>query len=190
MDFLNLLNVIVTFVITGVASKWLAEKKGYTGYFWTGFLLNVVGVAYVAGLPDMKQMQQIKELEKALKEHEQHLHERTREMMALEVQKAVQEALAKAAPAREAAPEPPEEIPGNEDKGRAVQPGRYWAEDVLVPGRLLARSDGRAHLTLYARGGSTRFDGDVTTVGAVVTVYGDDQILIDGGSIVFHPTEA
>lgn len=201
MEFLSLLISIGSLVITGLAAKWLAEKKGYDGYFWTGFLLSVVGLVYVAGLPDVRQT---KELEKALKEHEQRLHERTREMMAQEVQKAVQEALAKAAPAQPApvqavpeqakdgAPEPAPDAgqaPDGGDKGRTVKPGRYWAEDILVPGRLRVRSTEGAHMTVYARGGRVRFDEDVAEAEAVVTIYGDDQILITGGSIRFYPAE-
>ena len=29
----------------------LAVKKGYKGYFWTGFFWTVVGLIYVVGLP-------------------------------------------------------------------------------------------------------------------------------------------
>lgn len=36
----------------GLLSRNLARKKGYTGYFWTGFFLLVLGLIYVAGLPD------------------------------------------------------------------------------------------------------------------------------------------
>ncbi len=202
MAFLSLLISIGSLVITGMAAKRLAEKKGFDGYFWTGFLFSVVGLVYVAGLPDVRQT---KELEKALKEHEQRLHERTREMMAQEVQKAVQEALAKAAPAQAApvqaapdqaqdgAPEPALDAGQTHDggeKGRIVKPGRYWAEDILVPGRLRVRSAEGAHLSVYARGGYARFDADVAEMGAVVTVYGDDQILVTGGSVCFSPVEA
>ena len=41
-------------LITGLVSRKLARKKGYRGYFWTGFLLNRLGVIYVAGLPEKK----------------------------------------------------------------------------------------------------------------------------------------
>ena len=41
-------------LITGLVSRKLARKKGYRGYFWTGFLLNCLGVNYVAGLPEKK----------------------------------------------------------------------------------------------------------------------------------------
>ena len=41
-------------LVTGLVSRKLARKKGYRGYFWTGFLLSVLGVIYVAGLPEKK----------------------------------------------------------------------------------------------------------------------------------------
>lgn len=39
-------------LVSGLLAYTLAGKKGYTGYFWTGFLLGVPGLIYVAGLPD------------------------------------------------------------------------------------------------------------------------------------------
>lgn len=38
-------------IISGVLSHKLAVKKGYTGYFWTGFFLSLLGLIYVVGLP-------------------------------------------------------------------------------------------------------------------------------------------
>lgn len=38
-------------LITGCLCFSLAEKKGYSGYFWTGLLLGVLGLLYVIGLP-------------------------------------------------------------------------------------------------------------------------------------------
>lgn len=46
-----LLIVVCAAVIMGLITHRLAGKKGYTGYFWTGFFLNIVGLIYVAGLP-------------------------------------------------------------------------------------------------------------------------------------------
>lgn len=46
-----LLIVLFAAVIMGLITHKLAGKKGYTGYFWTGFFLNIVGLIYVAGLP-------------------------------------------------------------------------------------------------------------------------------------------
>lgn len=38
-------------VIFGNLTRRLAAHKGYYGYFWTGFFLNVIGLIYVVGLP-------------------------------------------------------------------------------------------------------------------------------------------
>lgn len=35
----------------GIVSYKVAGKKGYSGYFWTGFFLLVIGAVYVAALP-------------------------------------------------------------------------------------------------------------------------------------------
>ena len=50
--------VIVTFlpyfiisIGCGVVSHLIARKKGYSGYFWTGFFLWAFGVMYIASLP-------------------------------------------------------------------------------------------------------------------------------------------
>lgn len=43
--------VILMAAIMGFITHRLVGKKGYTGYFWTGFFLNIVGLIYVAGLP-------------------------------------------------------------------------------------------------------------------------------------------
>ena len=43
--------VILMAAIMGFITHRLAGTKGYTGYFWTGFFLNIVGLIYVAGLP-------------------------------------------------------------------------------------------------------------------------------------------
>jgi uncharacterized membrane protein len=47
-----LLPFIIGLIIMGIITRKLARKKGYEGYFWTGFFLNIVGLIYVAGLPD------------------------------------------------------------------------------------------------------------------------------------------
>lgn len=46
-----LLALLVGGLVTGSLSAMLADKKGYRGYFWTGFLLGISGLIYVAGLP-------------------------------------------------------------------------------------------------------------------------------------------
>lgn len=53
------LMVILLFgnLVYGVLCCKLAHKKGYTGYFWTGFFMGLLGLWYVMGLPlydDMK----------------------------------------------------------------------------------------------------------------------------------------
>ena len=52
---LALLPALIGLIIMGLITRHLAAKKGYTGYFWTGFFLNVIGLIYVAGLPDERQ---------------------------------------------------------------------------------------------------------------------------------------
>jgi len=40
-------------VLFGILTGMLARKKGYTGQlFWLGLLLNIIGLIFVAGLPD------------------------------------------------------------------------------------------------------------------------------------------
>ena len=43
---------LVMAIVFGVLTRKLARHKGYTGYFWTGFFLGLVGLVYVVGLPD------------------------------------------------------------------------------------------------------------------------------------------
>ena len=38
-------------IIMGVLTHKLAGKKGWRGYFWTGFFLGIIGLIYVVGLP-------------------------------------------------------------------------------------------------------------------------------------------
>lgn len=47
--------VLLPAIICGILSKKLAARKGYTGYFWTGFFLVMIGLVYVAGLPSVKE---------------------------------------------------------------------------------------------------------------------------------------
>ncbi len=47
------LAVLVGYAVAcGVLARRSAKRKGHAGYFWTGFFLGALGVAYVAGLPD------------------------------------------------------------------------------------------------------------------------------------------
>ena len=48
---LALLPFILAGVLLGTLTQKLAVKKGYKGYFWTGFFWTVVGLIYVVGLP-------------------------------------------------------------------------------------------------------------------------------------------
>ena len=42
---------IIPCIIMGIFTSKLAKKKGYHGYFFTGFFFNLVGLIYVVGLP-------------------------------------------------------------------------------------------------------------------------------------------
>ena len=42
---------LIPAVIMGIFTAKLAKKKGYHGYFFTGFFFNLVGLIYVVGLP-------------------------------------------------------------------------------------------------------------------------------------------
>ncbi len=42
---------IIPMVIYGILTAKLAAKKGYKGYFFTGFFFNIIGLIYVVGLP-------------------------------------------------------------------------------------------------------------------------------------------
>jgi len=42
---------LIPSIIMGIFTAKLAKKKGYRGYFFTGFFFNLVGLIYVVGLP-------------------------------------------------------------------------------------------------------------------------------------------
>ncbi len=42
---------LVPMIIYGILTAKLAGKKGYRGYFFTGFFFNIIGLIYVVGLP-------------------------------------------------------------------------------------------------------------------------------------------
>ncbi|MPN17038.1 hypothetical protein SDC9_164387 [bioreactor metagenome] len=42
---------LIPAVIMGIFTAKLAKKKGYHGYFFTGFFFNLIGLIYVVGLP-------------------------------------------------------------------------------------------------------------------------------------------
>jgi len=50
-------------IISGCLTKKLAAKKGYHGYFWTGFFLMFLGLLYVGFLPVASVSQHERELE-------------------------------------------------------------------------------------------------------------------------------
>lgn len=60
-------------LVTGFMAQRLASKKGYEGYFWTGFLLGVFGLLYVIGLPlaPSERTDDMKHLVKLMRENQQ-----------------------------------------------------------------------------------------------------------------------
>ena len=48
-----LLVLLIPHMICGCLCGKLSRKKGYSGHFWTGFFLGILGLLYVIGLPDM-----------------------------------------------------------------------------------------------------------------------------------------
>jgi hypothetical protein len=42
---------LVPMIFFGILTAKLAGKKGYRGYFFTGFFFAVIGLIYVVGLP-------------------------------------------------------------------------------------------------------------------------------------------
>jgi Na+/melibiose symporter-like transporter len=49
--YLWLLVALIPAIIMGIFTSKLAKKKGYRGYFFTGFFFNMIGLIYVVGLP-------------------------------------------------------------------------------------------------------------------------------------------
>ena len=49
--YLWLIIALIPAVIMGIFTAKLAKKKGYHGYFFTGFFFNLIGLIYVVGLP-------------------------------------------------------------------------------------------------------------------------------------------
>ena len=58
------LGLVLAAVFWGILTMKQAHRKGYRGYFWTGFFLWMVGLIYVAGLPlsDEKRLDDMKKL--------------------------------------------------------------------------------------------------------------------------------
>jgi hypothetical protein len=42
---------LLPMILYGIFTAKLAAKKGYRGYFFTGFFFNIIGLIYVVGLP-------------------------------------------------------------------------------------------------------------------------------------------
>ncbi|MEA4870365.1 hypothetical protein SDC9_161961 [bioreactor metagenome] len=55
--YLWLIVLFIPAIINGILTAKLAGKKGYRGYFFTGFFFNLVGLIYVVGLPLKKDAQ-------------------------------------------------------------------------------------------------------------------------------------
>jgi archaellum biogenesis protein FlaJ (TadC family) len=53
--YLWLIVALIPAVIMGIFTAKLAKKKGYRGYFFTGFFFALVGLIYVVGLPLAKE---------------------------------------------------------------------------------------------------------------------------------------
>ena len=49
--FVWLAIALIPSIIMGIFTAKLASKKGYRGYFFTGFFFNLIGLIYVVGLP-------------------------------------------------------------------------------------------------------------------------------------------
>lgn len=49
--YLWVLIALIPAIIMGIFTAKLAKKKGYRGYFFTGFFFNFIGLIYVVGLP-------------------------------------------------------------------------------------------------------------------------------------------
>lgn len=59
LTVIPLLVGLVYLCLFGILCHKLAGKKGYNGYFWTGFFLHFLGFLYVIGLPDRGQTTQM-----------------------------------------------------------------------------------------------------------------------------------
>ena len=61
-----ILVLLITAIIMGVLCRKLARHKGYTGYFWMGFFLGMIGLIYVVGLPDLNARKDMRAMMKRL----------------------------------------------------------------------------------------------------------------------------
>ena len=56
--FVCILISLVPAIIAGTLCQKLAAKKGYFGYFWTGFFLGIMGLLYVGFMPEIRRQAQ------------------------------------------------------------------------------------------------------------------------------------
>lgn len=49
--YLWLLIALIPGIIMGIFTAKLGKKKGYRGYFFTGFFFGMIGLVYMVGLP-------------------------------------------------------------------------------------------------------------------------------------------
>ena len=49
--YLWIVVALIPAIIMGIFTAKLANKKGYRGYFFTGFFFSLIGLIYVVGLP-------------------------------------------------------------------------------------------------------------------------------------------
>ena len=49
--YLWLVVALIPAIIMSIFTAKLANKKGYRGYFFTGFFFAIIGLIYVVGLP-------------------------------------------------------------------------------------------------------------------------------------------
>ena len=50
---LPLVIILLLNIVMGIFCCKLAHRKGYKGYFFTGFFFGMIGLVYVVGLPDL-----------------------------------------------------------------------------------------------------------------------------------------
>lgn len=53
-------------IVNGMLCKRLAAKKGYSGYFFTGFFWGLMGLLYVVGLPDLNAKKDVRAVMKRM----------------------------------------------------------------------------------------------------------------------------
>lgn len=51
---------VIRGIINGIMCNRLAAKKGYSGYFFTGFFFGSMGLLYEVGLPDLNEQKDLR----------------------------------------------------------------------------------------------------------------------------------